>query len=91
MNITFGIDEGFDSGPKMLIFLARHQTFPQSTHVAILISRSHINNVIRWIPLTKANNVDIWCFLLYAPEQMTEQTVDILLIWDTMALIMTSL
>ena len=38
--MTFGINEGFDRGPKMLIFLALHHTFPQSTHVVILISLS---------------------------------------------------
>ena len=30
----------------------------------------------RWIPLTKANDVELWCFLWSAPEQMVEQTIE---------------
>ena len=26
----------------------------------------------RWIPLTKASDADLWCFLWYAPEQTVE-------------------
>ena len=29
----------------------------------------------RWIPLTKASDVELWCFLWCAPEQTAEQTV----------------
>ena len=43
---------------------------------------------IRWIPIT---NAELWCFLWYAPEQTAERTVEMLVIWDGMALIMTSL
>ena len=28
-----------------------------------------------WIPLTKANDMDLWCFLWYAPEQTVEETI----------------
>ena len=45
----------------------------------------------RWIPLTKTSNAELWCFLWCAPEQKAEQTVQVLVIWDAMALIMTSL
>ena len=45
----------------------------------------------RSIPLTKASNAELWCFLCSAPEQAVEQPVDTLLIWDATALIMTSL
>ena len=29
----------------------------------------------RWIPLTKASDAELWCFVLYAPEQTFEQTI----------------
>ena len=45
----------------------------------------------RWIPLTKASDAKLWCFLRSAPEQMVEQTTKTLVIWDAIALIMTSL
>ena len=45
----------------------------------------------RWIPLTKASKVVLWCFLWSAPEQMVEQTRETLVIWNAIVLIMTSL
>ena len=29
----------------------------------------------RWIPLTKASNAELWCFLRSVPEQMVEQSI----------------
>ena len=45
----------------------------------------------RWIPLTKASSAELWCFLLSTPEQTVGQTIGMLVIWDAIALIMTSL
>ena len=45
----------------------------------------------RWIPLTKASDAGPWCFLWSAPEQTVEQTPETPVIWDPIALIMTSL
>ena len=45
----------------------------------------------RWIPLTKANDTELWCFLWSEPEQMAEQRIETPVIWDAMVLIMTSL
>ena len=45
----------------------------------------------RWIPLTKASDAELWCFLWFAPEQTVEQTIDTPVIWDAIALIITSL
>ena len=42
----------------------------------------------RWIPLTKASDIELLCFLWYEPEQTVEQTP---MIWEAMVLIMTSL
>ena len=41
----------------------------------------------RWIPLTKASDAELWCFLLSTVAQTTDTPV----IWDAIALIMTSL
>ena len=45
----------------------------------------------RWIPLTKASDTELWRFLWCAPEQKIEQTVEMPVIWDVMALIVTLL
>ena len=45
----------------------------------------------RWIPLTKARDAELWCFRWSAPEQTVQQTIDAVVIWDAIALIMTSL
>ena len=39
----------------------------------------------RWIPPTKASDAELWC------EQTVEQTIETPVIWDAIALIMTSL
>ena len=44
----------------------------------------------RWIPLTKASDADLWCFPWSAPEQ-TVETNKAPVIWDVIALIITSL
>ena len=45
----------------------------------------------RWIPLSQASNAELCCFLWSAPEQTAEQTIGMLVIWDAMAFIITSL
>ena len=45
----------------------------------------------RWIPLTRANDAKLSCFLLSVPEQMTEQTTKTPVIWDAIAFITMSL
>ena len=45
----------------------------------------------RWIPLTKASDEVLWCFLWYAPEQTVEETLGMPVIWDALLLIVTSL
>ena len=42
-------------------------------------------------PLTKASDAELWCFLRYAPEQTAEETIGTPIIWDAIALIMTTL
>ena len=43
----------------------------------------------RWIPLTKASDADLWCFLCPAPEQTVQQTIETLVICNAITLIMT--
>ena len=45
----------------------------------------------QWIPLTKASDAELWCFLWSAPEQTVEQTIKTPVIWDAIVFIMTSL
>ena len=45
----------------------------------------------RWIPLTNANDAEIWCLLWSAPEQTAEQTIETPMRWDAIALIMAAL
>ena len=46
----------------------------------------------RWIPLTKAGDAELWCFLWSAPpEQTVQQAIETLVIWGAIELIMTSL
>ena len=43
----------------------------------------------RCISLTKTSNAELWCFVWCAPKQTTGQAIEMLLIWDANALIMT--
>ena len=45
----------------------------------------------RWIPITKASDVELWDFVSCVPEETVEQTTGRLVIWNAVALIMTSL
>ena len=45
----------------------------------------------RWIPLTKASDAELWCFLWAAPQQTVEWTIETPVICHAIALIMTSL
>ena len=40
--------------------------------------------------LKKASDAELWCFLWYAPQQTIQQTMETSVIWDAIALIMTS-
>ena len=44
-----------------------------------------------WIPLTKDSDAELWCFLWSTSEQTVEQTIETPVIWDAIALIMTTL
>ena len=49
------------------------------------------SNGHRWIPLTKASDAELWCLLWSAPEHTVKQTIGTPVIWDAIALILTSL
>ena len=48
-----------------------------------------------WVESTgdrpEASGAELWCYLWSAPEQKAEQTIGTPVIWDAIALIMTSL
>ena len=44
-----------------------------------------------WLPTTKTNDAELWCFLWSVSEQTVELTIETLVIWDAIAPIMTSL
>ena len=44
----------------------------------------------RWIPLTKASDTDLWFLFDLCLKKTIEQTIETPVIWDTIALIMTS-
>ena len=37
---------------------------------------------VRWIPLERACDAELWCFPWSAPEQTVEQTIEAPVIWD---------
>ena len=41
----------------------------------------------RWIPLKKACDAELWCFLWSAPEHTAEQTLESPVIWDAIAIV----
>ena len=41
----------------------------------------------RLIPLTKASDAELWCFLWSVPEQTVKQTIETPVIWDVIMLI----
>ena len=57
---------------------------------AFLSAEYHRSTGHRWIPLTESSDSEFWCFLWSAYEQTIEQTIETLVIWDTIAFIMTS-
>ena len=44
-----------------------------------------------WFPLTNANDVEFWCILRSVSQQTVEQTIEMPVIGDAIALIMTSM
>ena len=49
------------------------------------------STVHRWIPRIKASDAELWCLLWSAPKPTVEQLMETPVIWEAIALIMTSL
>ena len=45
----------------------------------------------RWIPLTKASDAELWCFIWAEPKQTVDQAIETPVILDAIALIVTLL
>ena len=52
-----------------------------SALLALCVGTGH-----RWIPLTKASDAKLWCFIWSAAEQTVEQTIKTPAIWGAMEL-----
>ena len=48
-------------------------------------------SLVRWPVDSSHSNTELWCFLWSAPDKTVEQTIETLVIWEAIALIMTSL
>ena len=68
----------------------RHQIETFSALLAICEGNPPVTGN-RWIPLTKASDAELWCFLRSALEQTVDQTIETPMIWNAIALIMTPL
>ena len=66
---TFGYVEAINCANIMM-------TSPNGNIYSITVPLWGEPNGHRWIPLTKGSDVEIWCFLLSAPEEMVEQTIE---------------
>ena len=62
--------------------------FPRYLPFVRGIHWSHVNSPHKG---PKARDAELWCFLWSAPEQTAKPTVQMLVIWDAMAIILTSL
>ena len=60
-----------------------------SFHVTALLWEESTGH--RGLPLTKASDAKLWCFVWSAPEQMVEQIIETPLIWDAITFMMTQL
>ena len=67
----------------------RHQL--ETFSVLLVLCEGKPRTSHRWTSLTKASGAELWCFLWPAPEQTVEQTIETLMNWYAIALIMTSL
>ena len=63
----------------------RHQMETFSALLALM------RGIHRWSSLTKTSDAKLWYFLWCAPEQTVEQTAEMPVIWDAIALIVSSL
>ena len=75
---------------KSVYSLWRNQMETFSTLLALYEGKPPVDSP-PWIPLTKASDAQLWCFLWCAPKQTAEETMETPVISDTMALIVTSL
>ena len=88
---------------KLLQLILRMDTHRMTTWPSTMMTSSN-GNIFRvigplwwestshwWIPHTKASDAELWCFIWSASEQKVEQIIEMPVIWDAIALFMTSL
>ena len=87
------VSQGKQSGTNCTLFYLiyyvwRHQGETISASLALCAGNPPVTG---GIPLKKASEVELWGFLWSGPEQTVEQTMETSVIWDVIALIVTSL
>ena len=73
------------------LFIIEHDNVIKWKHFPLYWHLMRVSTVCRWIPFTKSSDAELWYFLRSGPEQTVEQTIATPMIWDVIALIMTSL
>ena len=68
------------------IFMASWKQLPRYWPFVRGIHRSQVD-----FSLTETSDAELWCFLWITPEQTVEQAIGTLVIWDAIALIITSI
>ena len=61
---------------SMFVTWWRHQMETFSALLALCAGNSPVTGVFPWIPLTKASDAELWCFLWSVIEQTAEQTFE---------------
>ena len=80
----------FQTRPINLIYTCM-MTSLNGTSFALLAPLWGESTGRRWIPLTKASDAELSCFLWSRPEQTVEQTLKTPVIWDAIVLMLTLL
>ena len=83
--LTFQVPVPFISTYGTLTWSQAWWRHPMETFSALLTLCN------RWIPITTASDAELWCPYWSAPEQTVVQTIETPVIWDVIALIVTSL
>ena len=80
-----GGSPGIDPRPDQATFLGDHDDVIKWKHCSVTGPLCGEFTGHQWIPLTKASDAELWCFLWSAPEQTVEQTIATPVIWCAIA------
>ena len=83
------IDNQWNFKADIFVFCSQHCSYGWSSTVTWW--RHQMGKFSAPLVVCEARDAERWCFLWSAPEQTVEQTIETPVIWDTIALTMTSL